>query len=64
MIDFIQLIYLSSFGFFIKYVVKILMGGVDSWFDNLDEKKVGTDGYGRPTGDPGQKQTNLCCIIL
>ncbi|CAF3528882.1 unnamed protein product [Rotaria sp. Silwood1] len=26
-----------SFG---DYVVKILMGGVDSWFDLLDEKKV------------------------
>ncbi|CAF3027656.1 unnamed protein product [Rotaria sp. Silwood2] len=29
------------------YVVKILMGGVDSWFDELDEKKVTTDEYGR-----------------
>ncbi|CAF3358510.1 unnamed protein product, partial [Rotaria sp. Silwood2] len=26
-----------SFG---DYVVKILMGGVDSWFDMLDEQKV------------------------
>ncbi|CAF3533918.1 unnamed protein product [Rotaria sp. Silwood1] len=26
-----------SFG---DYVVKILMGGIDSWFDLLDEKKV------------------------
>jgi hypothetical protein len=24
------------------------MGGVDSWFDELDEKKVSIDGYGRP----------------
>ncbi|CAF3790997.1 unnamed protein product [Rotaria sp. Silwood1] len=29
------------------YVVKILMGGIDSWFDDLDEKKVSTDEYGR-----------------
>ncbi|CAM4882633.1 unnamed protein product [Rotaria socialis] len=27
------------------YVVKILMGGVDSWFDELDEKKVSTDAF-------------------
>ncbi|CAF4240417.1 unnamed protein product, partial [Rotaria sordida] len=27
-------------------VVKILMGGVDSWFDDLDERKVTNDGYG------------------
>ncbi|CAF1507452.1 unnamed protein product, partial [Rotaria sordida] len=30
-----------SFG---DYVVKILMGGVDSWFDMLDEQKVSVDG--------------------
>ena len=30
-----------------KYVVKILMGGVDSWFDLLDETRVSTDEYGR-----------------
>jgi hypothetical protein len=28
--------------------VKILMGGVDSWFDDLDEKKVSTDYIDRP----------------
>ncbi|CAM4754940.1 unnamed protein product [Rotaria magnacalcarata] len=37
-----------SFG---DYVVKILMGGVDSWFDDLDEKKATTDGYGRTPRD-------------
>ncbi|UJR20797.1 hypothetical protein I4U23_023910 [Adineta vaga] len=31
-----------SFG---DYVVKILMGGVDQWFDQLDEKKVSLDNY-------------------
>ncbi len=24
------------------------MEGVDNWFDELDEKKVSMDGYGRP----------------
>lgn len=28
-----------------KYVVKILMGGIDSWFDDWDEKRAGNDGY-------------------
>ncbi|CAF3791011.1 unnamed protein product [Rotaria sp. Silwood1] len=28
------------------YVVKILMGGIDSWFDEWDEKKVSIDEYG------------------
>jgi len=50
-----------SFG---DYVVKILMGGVDSWFDDLDERKVTTDGYGRPTQGSGRKRKKLRCIIL
>ncbi|CAF4708897.1 unnamed protein product [Rotaria socialis] len=29
-----------SFG---DYVVKILLGGVDSWFDRLDEEKISLD---------------------
>ena len=33
--------------FFVKYVVKTLMGSVDSWFDQLDEVKVSVDGFGR-----------------
>ncbi|CAF4382814.1 unnamed protein product, partial [Rotaria sordida] len=41
-----------SFG---DYVVKILMGGIDSWFDLLDEKKVLTDEYGRSNS---RKSTN------
>jgi hypothetical protein len=49
---------------FIKYVVKILMGGVDSWFDDLDERKVTTDGYGRPTEGSGRKRKKRRCIIL
>lgn len=41
------------------------MGGVDSWFDDLDEKKVTTDSYGRVqrTGS-GYKQKKNQCIIL
>ncbi|CAF0949327.1 unnamed protein product [Adineta steineri] len=50
-----------SFG---DYVVKILMGGVDSWFDDLDEKKVTTDGYGRTTEGNGNKRKKQRCIIL
>ncbi|CAF1475430.1 unnamed protein product, partial [Rotaria sordida] len=30
-----------SFG---DYVVKVLMGGIDSWFDMLDEQKVPLNG--------------------
>jgi hypothetical protein len=40
------------------------MGGVDSWFDDLDEKKVMTDGYGRITSAYGQKRKKSNCIIL
>ncbi|CAF4130320.1 unnamed protein product [Rotaria sp. Silwood2] len=29
------------------YVVKILMGGIDPWFDLLDERKISTDEYER-----------------
>jgi hypothetical protein len=50
-----------SFG---DYVVKILMGGVDSWFDDLDEKKVATDGYGRPKERSGHKRKKQRCVIL
>ncbi len=40
------------------------MGGVDSWFDDLDEKKVTTDGYGRMTTGAGHKRKKSSCIIL
>jgi hypothetical protein len=40
------------------------MGGVDSWFDDLDEKKVATDGYGRPNADAGRKRKKIRCVIL
>ena len=44
--------------------MKILMGGVDSWFDDLDERKVATDGYGRPTNDYGRKRKKHACVVL
>ncbi|CAF2522406.1 unnamed protein product [Rotaria sp. Silwood2] len=50
-----------SFG---DYVVKILMGGIDSWFDDLDERKVTTDGYGRPSKDFDRKRKKYRCTIL
>ncbi|CAF1226567.1 unnamed protein product [Rotaria sordida] len=37
-----------SFG---DYIVKILMGGIDQWFDDLDERKVSLDGLGRSKND-------------
>jgi hypothetical protein len=40
------------------------MGGVDSWFDDLDEKKVLTDSYGRPTSANGPKRKKSHCIIF
>ncbi|CAF3035943.1 unnamed protein product [Rotaria sp. Silwood2] len=33
-----------SFG---DYIVKILLGGIDKWFDDLDERKVSLNGFGR-----------------
>jgi hypothetical protein len=39
------------------------MGGVDSWFDDLDEKKVTTDGYGRPTENSARKRKKRRCVI-
>jgi hypothetical protein len=40
------------------------MGGVDSWFDDLDEKKVTTDGYGRAKDGTRSKQKKFKCVIL
>jgi len=41
------------------------MGGVDSWFDDLDEKKVHTDDYGRALSSKThqQKHKKLRCTI-
>jgi hypothetical protein len=39
------------------------MGGVDSWFDDLDEKKVTTDGYGRPRPGSDYKRKKRRCVI-
>lgn len=40
------------------------MGGVDSWFDDLDEKKVTTDGYGRVRAGSSYKRKKETCTIL
>ena len=40
------------------------MGGVDSWFDDLDEKRVTTDDYGRITSANGQHRKKWRCVIL
>ncbi len=41
------------------------MGGVDSWFDQLDEVKVSTDGYGRsePPTNSYHGDYNLPCLF-
>ncbi|CAF4604449.1 unnamed protein product, partial [Rotaria sp. Silwood2] len=36
----------------------------DSWFDDLDERKVTTDGYGRPSKDFDRKRKKYRCTIL
>ena len=40
------------------------MGGVDSWFDNLDEKKVSVDMHGRPNMNHAAKRKKCRCTIL
>ena len=40
------------------------MGGVDRWFDELDEKKVKTDAYGRPAEHYNSKRKKIKCAIL
>ncbi|CAF3002318.1 unnamed protein product [Rotaria sp. Silwood2] len=49
-----------SFG---DYAVKFLMSGVDSWFDDLDEKKVAKDDYGRPTAGVCDAHEKSKCIL-
>jgi hypothetical protein len=34
------------------------MGGIDSWFDKLDEEKVSLDGYVRPETSTGSFHGN------
>ncbi|CAF3079581.1 unnamed protein product, partial [Rotaria sp. Silwood2] len=46
------------------YVVKILMGGVDSWFNDLDETKVMIEGYERTTAGADHDRKKSRCIIL
>jgi hypothetical protein len=44
-----------------KYVVKVLMGAVDDWFDTLDERRV--TGSGPPDRHTNKgKKKSTCCI--
>ncbi|UJR15300.1 hypothetical protein I4U23_002253 [Adineta vaga] len=47
-----------SFG---DYVVKVLMGAVDDWFDTLDERRVTGSGPPKRHGRKDKKR-NTCCI--
>jgi hypothetical protein len=47
-----------SFG---DYVVKVLMGAVDDWFDTLDERRVTASGPSGRLGSKGKKKSG-CCI--
>ncbi len=52
----------NSLFFFKKYVVKVLMGAVDEWFDTLDEHRVSGSA---PAGRRSSKRNeNSCCSIL
>ncbi len=47
---------------FLKYVVKVLMGAVDEWFDTLDERRVtGSASSGRRSSKAKKKDS---CSIL
>jgi len=46
-----------SFG---DYVVKVLMGAVDDWFDTLDERRVSGSGPPGRRGSKGRKKSSCC----
>lgn len=47
--------------YFLKYVVKVLMGAVDDWFDTLDERRV--TGNAPPSRHRNRdKKKSGCCI--
>ncbi len=50
------------FIFFYQYVVKVLMGAVDDWFDTLDERRVTSKA---PTGRKSSKgkKKDACSIL-
>ena len=50
------------FVFLSKYVVKVLMGSVDEWFDTLDERRVSRSGSHSGRSHKGKK--NGSCEIL
>lgn len=47
--------------YFLQYVVKVLMGAVDDWFDTLDERRVTGSGPPDRRGSRGKKKSG-CCI--
>ncbi len=47
--------------FYTKYVVKVLMGAIDDWFDTLDERRVTGSGPPDRHGNRGRKKSS-CCI--
>jgi len=47
--------------YFSKYVVKVLMGAVDDWFDTLDERRVSGKGPPARRGNK-EKKKSTCCI--
>ena len=46
----------------LKYVVKVLMGAVDDWFDTLDERRVNTNAPPGRRATRGQKKS-ICSIL-
>lgn len=48
-----------SFG---DYVVKVLMGAVDDWFDTLDERRVASSGPPKRQGGRKDKKRSTCCM--
>ncbi len=57
---FVCFFYLKYFS--LKYVVKVLMGAVDEWFDTLDERRVSSSGPSSRRSSKGNKK-NSCSIL-
>jgi hypothetical protein len=54
-------IFLIQINYLSKYVVKVLMGAVDDWFDTLDERRVTSSGPPDRRANKGKKKST-CCI--
>ena len=46
-----------------KYVVKVLMGGIDDWFDTLDERRVSGTGPSNSRRASKGKKKDSCAIL-